>query len=94
VEEDFVRNLFAGGETQLGRTFVNEKALAADSTLTVMDYERPAKSSKPPCTWALAPAIAVTRCSTWENPATPHGHLHDLQRHRAVAHQARHRAPG
>jgi len=28
VEEDFVRNLFAGGETQLGRVFVNEKALA------------------------------------------------------------------
>jgi ferredoxin len=40
VEEDFVKNLFAGGETQLGRTFVNEKALPADNTLTVMDYER------------------------------------------------------
>ena len=40
VEEDFVKNLFAGGETQLGRTFVNERALAADNTLTVMDYER------------------------------------------------------
>jgi len=40
VEEDFVKNLFAGGETQLGRTFVNEKALAGDNTLTVMDYER------------------------------------------------------
>ena len=40
VEEDFVKNLFAGGETQLGRTFVNERALATDNTLTVMDYER------------------------------------------------------
>ncbi len=40
VEEDFVKNLFAGGETQLGRTFVNEKALPSDNTLTVMDYER------------------------------------------------------
>jgi ferredoxin len=41
VEEDFVRNLFAGGETQLGRAFVNEKALpAGDNTLRVMDYER------------------------------------------------------
>jgi len=40
VEEEFVRNLFAGGETQLGRAFVNEKALAADQMLTVMDYER------------------------------------------------------
>ena len=40
VEEDFVKNLFTGGETQLGRVFVNEKALATDQTLTVMDYER------------------------------------------------------
>jgi ferredoxin len=40
VEEDFVKNLFAGGETQLGRTFVNEKALGGDNTLRVMDYER------------------------------------------------------
>jgi Na+-translocating ferredoxin:NAD+ oxidoreductase RNF subunit RnfB len=28
VEEDFIRELFAGGETQLGRMFVNESALA------------------------------------------------------------------
>ena len=40
VEEDFVKALFAGGETQLGRAFVNEKALPSDNTLTVMDYER------------------------------------------------------
>ena len=40
VEEDFVKNLFAGGETQLGRAFVNERALATDQTLAVMDYER------------------------------------------------------
>jgi ferredoxin len=41
VEEDFVRALFAGGETQLGRTFVNE--LALENTLHVMDYERAAE---------------------------------------------------
>jgi formate hydrogenlyase subunit 6/NADH:ubiquinone oxidoreductase subunit I len=40
VEEDFVKNLFAGGETQLGRVFVNEQAIAGDNTLSVMDYER------------------------------------------------------
>jgi len=40
VEEEFVKNLFAGGETQLGRVFVNEQALATDNTLSVMDYER------------------------------------------------------
>jgi len=40
VEEDFVKNLFAGGETQLGRVFVNEQALPSSNTLSVMDYER------------------------------------------------------
>ena len=40
VEEDFVRALFAGGETQLGRTFVHEPALPADDALHVLDYER------------------------------------------------------
>jgi ferredoxin len=40
VEEDFVKNLFAGGETQLGRAFVNERAIDGDNTLRVMDYER------------------------------------------------------
>ncbi|MBN2417265.1 4Fe-4S dicluster domain-containing protein [bacterium] len=40
VEEDFVRALFADGETQLGRTFVNEEALSAENALHVLDYER------------------------------------------------------
>jgi formate hydrogenlyase subunit 6/NADH:ubiquinone oxidoreductase subunit I len=39
VEEDFVRALFAGGETQLGRVFVNEGALP-EHALQVLDYER------------------------------------------------------
>ncbi len=39
VEEDFVRDLFATGQTQLGRAFVDETALPPDS-LTVLDYER------------------------------------------------------
>ena len=40
VEEDFIRNLFTGGETQIGRVFVNENALGGDNTLSVLDYER------------------------------------------------------
>jgi len=40
VEEDFVRELFTRGETQLGRTFVNEPALSAENALYVLDYER------------------------------------------------------
>jgi ferredoxin len=40
VEEDFIRELFTDGETQLGRTFVHEPALSDDNALHVLDYER------------------------------------------------------
>lgn len=40
VEEAFVRDLFARGETQLGRIFVDERALPQEETLHVLDYER------------------------------------------------------
>jgi Pyruvate/2-oxoacid:ferredoxin oxidoreductase delta subunit len=40
VEEDFIKNLFAGGETQLGRVFVSEPALSEENCLHVLDYER------------------------------------------------------
>ena len=39
VEEDFIKALFTGGETQVGRVYVNEPALG-DNTLHVLDYER------------------------------------------------------
>lgn len=40
VEEEFVKQLFTRGETQLGRVFVNEPALLTDNALHVLDYER------------------------------------------------------
>ena len=40
VEEDFARELFVQGETQLGRTFVHEPILSEDNALYVLDYER------------------------------------------------------
>ncbi len=40
VEEDFVKALFATGETKIGRVFVNEHALTPETTLHVLDYER------------------------------------------------------
>ena len=40
VEEEFIKALFRGGETELGRTFVNETALPVDVALEVLDYER------------------------------------------------------
>ena len=40
VEEEFIKKLFTEGQTQLGRTFVQEAAIPADNTLQVLDYER------------------------------------------------------
>jgi len=40
VEEDFIKSLFTQGETQLGRTFVNESVLSNENALHVLDYER------------------------------------------------------
>lgn len=40
VEEDFVKNLFDGSDTKLGRTFVNESVLSNDNASFVLDYER------------------------------------------------------
>jgi ferredoxin len=40
VEEDFIRDLFTRGETQLGRTFVQEPVLSKENALHVLDYER------------------------------------------------------
>jgi ferredoxin len=40
VEEDFIKNLFTMGETQLGRVFVNEEVLSNENALYVLDYER------------------------------------------------------
>ena len=40
VEEDFIRELFTSGETQLGRVFVHESAVPEALSVQVMDYER------------------------------------------------------
>jgi len=40
VEEDFIKNLFLTGDTQLGRVFVHEPVLSNENALYVLDYER------------------------------------------------------
>lgn len=40
VEEDFIKSLFVRGETQLGRVFVNEKALEAENSMHILEYEK------------------------------------------------------
>ena len=39
VEEDFIKDLFVKGETQLGRIFVNESVLTNENAFHVLDYE-------------------------------------------------------
>ena len=56
VEEDFIKNLFAGGETQLGRVFVNEPSLSEENCLHVLDYERASEVIK------TATAMGVGTC--------------------------------
>ena len=40
VEEDFIKALFAEGQTQLGRVFVQEAVLPLDNGIQVLDHER------------------------------------------------------
>jgi len=40
VEEDFIKELFTVGETQLGRTFIQEPTLSKENAIHVLDYER------------------------------------------------------
>jgi Pyruvate/2-oxoacid:ferredoxin oxidoreductase delta subunit len=40
VEEDFIKDLFLTGSTQLGRVFVNEGVLSNENALHVLSYER------------------------------------------------------
>jgi len=40
VEEDFVKELFTRGQTQLGRVFVHEPVLSKENALHVLDFER------------------------------------------------------
>jgi len=40
VADDFIRDLFTAGSTQLGRVLVNEQALSAEASAQVLDYER------------------------------------------------------
>jgi ferredoxin len=40
VEEEFIKDLFTLGDTQLGRVFVHEPVLSNDNAIHVLDYER------------------------------------------------------
>ncbi|NLI92854.1 MAG: 4Fe-4S dicluster domain-containing protein [Peptococcaceae bacterium] len=40
IEEDFVKELFLGSETRLGRVFVRESVLTNENAIHILDYER------------------------------------------------------
>lgn len=56
VEEEFARDLFATGSTQMGRTFVDEAAIPAHDALHVLDHERASEVVRG------AKAIGISAC--------------------------------
>lgn len=56
VEEDFVKELFLGTETRLGRVFVQEGVLSAANEVEIMDFERASHVIR------TAEAISISRC--------------------------------
>jgi len=40
VEEDFIKELFFGTDTKLGRVFVQEEVLSRDNEIEILDFER------------------------------------------------------
>ena len=56
VEEDFIKDLFVRGETQLGRTFVRERSVPAELELAILDHERASHVV------TSASAVAVSLC--------------------------------
>lgn len=46
VEEDFLKDLFGGGEIQLGRILVHEPVLSGEESLHVLDHERATETIK------------------------------------------------
>lgn len=56
LEEDFCRELFATGQTQLGRAFVDETALPTGDALVVLDHERASEVVR------SAKAIGISAC--------------------------------
>jgi formate hydrogenlyase subunit 6/NADH:ubiquinone oxidoreductase subunit I len=56
TEEDFAHDLFATGQTQMGRAFVDEAALPSQDGLTVLDYERASEVVRG------AKAIGISAC--------------------------------
>ncbi len=58
VEEDFVRALFATGETQLGRAFVHEPSIPEADSIHVLDFERASEVVKT----ATARGVSLCYC--------------------------------
>jgi hypothetical protein len=65
VEEDFIRELFTQGQTQLGRTFIHEPVLSKENALHVLDYELATEVIKNATHRVLGYVTVVIRCITW-----------------------------
>ena len=78
-EEEFIRELFTRGETQLGRVFVQEPVLTSAQAAHVLDYERaseiistatPWLRSSTSCSWMYSAAPMSTPRVGWAASST------------------------
>lgn len=56
VEEDFIKELFTGSDTQLCRVFVQEEVLSNDNAVHILDFERASHIIK------TSPNIGISMC--------------------------------
>lgn len=56
VEESFMRDLFDGSETKLGRVFVQEPVLTSDQAITILDFEKASHIIR------TAPQMGISMC--------------------------------
>jgi ferredoxin len=56
IEEDFVKDLFFGSETLMGRTFVQEEVLSKNNLVSILDYEKASHIIK------NSPHIGISMC--------------------------------
>ena len=92
VEEDFIKALFATGETQIGRAFINESVLSGGKHTTRARLRTRLPGSRNSvahrCRHLLLPTQGVASESQLRSAD---GYLYDLQFHGKFAAQARHR---
>jgi len=66
IEEDFIKDLFLGSETRLGRIFVQEEVLSKDNLVSILDYEKASHIIETASCIGISMCFAGIKWSIWE----------------------------